>query len=100
MVEPLRLAPAFWRGSKWLWLWWPEPSNIMCSNRWAKPVRPTSSSLEPTWYQTLTATSGIEWSSWRMTSRPLDRVSFSNGMDTISGSFKSVSAIGRYQTGE
>ena len=31
----------------------------MCSKRWAKPVRPGRSSLEPTWYQTLTPTIGV-----------------------------------------
>src|SRR3954471_19587038 len=34
--------------------------NMMCSNRWANPVRPTCSSPEPTWYQVSTAT--IAWS--------------------------------------
>ena len=27
-----------------------DPLNIMCSNRWAKPVRPGRSSFDPTWY--------------------------------------------------
>ena len=36
---------------------WPtlaEPSNIMCSKKWAKPVRPGSSRSEPTWKVTST----------------------------------------------
>src|SRR5512133_3350774 len=42
---------------------WPEatcaePWNITCSKRWANPVRPCSSSREPTSYQMLTATDG------------------------------------------
>src|SRR5437763_837668 len=32
--------------------------NIKCSKRCANPVRPGSSSLEPTWYQRSTATPG------------------------------------------
>ena len=51
----------------------------MCSNRWAKPVRPGRSFFEPTWYQTFTATIGVEWSSCRITCRPLGSVYFSNG---------------------
>jgi hypothetical protein len=34
------------------------PENIRCSNRWAKPVLPGFSFLEPTWYQVFTATTG------------------------------------------
>src|SRR5215208_4633263 len=45
----------------------------MCSKRWAKPVRPGDSFFEPTWYQTLTPTTGVEWSSWKMTLSPLGR---------------------------
>ena len=56
---------------------------MTCSNRWAKPVLPTSSSFEPTWYQTLTAAMGIEWSSCRMTSKPFDSVNFSWDMESI-----------------
>src|SRR5438105_3793019 len=52
--------------------------NITCSNRCANPVRPGRSSPDPTWYHVLTATTGVEWSSWRITSRPLGSVYFSN----------------------
>ena len=57
--------------------WFFEPWNIMCSNRWAKPVRPGFSSFEPTLYKTFTDTTGVLWSSWRMTVRPLGSVYFS-----------------------
>ena len=59
---------------------WPEPVNITCSNRCAKPVRPACSFFEPTWYITSTATVGVEWSSARTTVRPFGSVYFSNGM--------------------
>ena len=36
----------------------PEPMNIRCSNRCAKPVRPGSSFADPTRYQVLTVTIG------------------------------------------
>src|SRR6476620_11833947 len=42
----------------------------MCSKRWANPVRPGASFLEPTWYQALLATIGVEWSSCSRTVRP------------------------------
>src|SRR2546423_3506346 len=45
----------------------------MCSKRCAKPVRPGVSFFEPTWYQTLTPTMGVEWSSWKMTRSPFGR---------------------------
>src|SRR5437867_6475036 len=54
--------------------------NMMCSNRCANPVRPVSSSLDPTWYQVLTVTSGREWSSWTSTLRPLGSVNVVYGM--------------------
>ncbi len=44
---------------------------MMCSNKWAKPVLPFGSSLEPTLYQVLIATTGALRSSWTMTVRPL-----------------------------
>ena len=53
---------------------------MMCSKRCAKPVRSGSSFCEPTWYQTLTAATGIEWSTCRITSRPLLSVYFSKAM--------------------
>jgi hypothetical protein len=37
-----------------------EPLNIMCSKKWAKPVRPALSFFDPTWYQTETCTIGVE----------------------------------------
>ena len=52
------------------------PWNITCSKRCAKPFLPAGSSFEPTWYQRLTVTMGVRWSSWRMTSRPLSRRGF------------------------
>ena len=48
VVDPLTDAPTSWSGSKKLLLWFFEPSNITCSNRWANPVRPASSSFDPT----------------------------------------------------
>ena len=64
----------------------------MCSKRWAKPVRPGRSSLEPTWYQTLTPTIGVAWSSCRMTCRPLGSVYFSNFSSGICGMVLAVAA--------
>ena len=52
---------------------WREPWNMTCSKRWAKPVLPWTSCLEPTSYQRLTATTGARWSSATMTRRPLSR---------------------------
>jgi hypothetical protein len=51
-----------------------EPLNIMCSNKWAKPVRPFFSFFEPTWYQISQCTIGVEWSSSRTTLRPFGSV--------------------------
>ena len=51
-----------------------DPWNIMCSNRWAKPLRPGTSLALPTWYQRFTVTIGVEWSSESTTWRPLDSV--------------------------
>ena len=52
----------------------------MCSNRWANPLRPGTSSPLPTWYQTLTATSGTLWSGARITSSPFGSLYFSTSM--------------------
>src|SRR5574340_738809 len=52
----------------------------MCSNRWAKPVRPGFSLAGPTWYQRFTATSGSRWSSTRITSSPFFSLYLSNWM--------------------
>src|SRR5262245_55135347 len=59
--------------------------NIRCSNRCAKPVRPGDSSLEPTWYHTSTATSGLERSTWRITGSPFSRTNVSNAIVSIGG---------------
>src|SRR5436309_8880438 len=61
-----------------------EPSNIMCSNRCANPVRPGRSFAGPTWYQRFTETSGSVRSSDKITSSPFFSLYFSNG---IVGSF-------------
>jgi hypothetical protein len=37
-----------WRGLKKSSLKWADPWNIRCSKRWAKPVLPGRSFLEPT----------------------------------------------------
>ena len=47
-VDPFTWAPTCWSGSKYPASWCWEPSNIRCSKRWAKPVRPRRSSFEPT----------------------------------------------------
>jgi hypothetical protein len=52
----------------------PEPVNITCSNRCAKPVRPTVSFFDPTLYQTFTATVGVVVSRDRITVSPFGRV--------------------------
>src|SRR5688572_11065166 len=57
--------------------------NIRCSNRWANPVRPGDSSLEPTWYHKSTATSGLDRSTCKMTGSPLPSVNVSNGIVSI-----------------
>src|SRR5712675_3191194 len=54
------------------------PLNIMCSKRWANPLRPGVWLAAPTWYQTLTETCGRRWSSLRMTVSPLGSRYFSN----------------------
>src|SRR5262245_60647608 len=57
--------------------------NIRCSNRWANPVRPGTSSFDPTWYHTSTATSGLERSTCRITGSPFSSTNVSNGMVSI-----------------
>src|SRR5689334_17324006 len=59
------------------------PENIRCSNRWAKPVLPCGSFLEPTWYQGLTATTGDLWSSCTSTVRPFFSTNLVYGMSGI-----------------
>ncbi len=54
--------------------------NIMCSNRWANPLRPSGSWALPTSYQTCTWTTGTEWSSWTMNWSPLSSVKVSYSM--------------------
>jgi hypothetical protein len=54
--------------------------NIRCSNRWAKPVLPGLSFLDPTWYHTFTATMGALWSSLTIRVRPLSRTNLVKGM--------------------
>ena len=67
-----------------------DPLNIRCSNRWAKPLRPLGSSLLPTWYQMLTATTGALRSVCTTTRRPFGRVKLSWGMST-DGAFAACS---------
>ncbi len=55
---------------------------MMCSKRCANPVRPGRSYPEPTWYQTLTEATGVEWSSATTTRSPLGRVKVVCGMLT------------------
>ena len=76
------VAPTSSNGSKNSPWWFSEPWNIRCSNRCAKPVRPAGSSLQPTWYQRLTATIGALRSVCTITRRPLGRVNCSYGMST------------------
>src|SRR5258708_39329641 len=78
----MSVAPIPCIGVNQLWLLCSEPPNMRCSNRWAKPVRPGGSSLEPIEYQMLTATTGALWSSWTTTRRPLGRVNSWCGMLT------------------
>src|SRR5205085_9636373 len=52
----------------------------ICSNRWAKPVRPGRSFAEPTWYQRFTATIGAVWSSDSVTKSPFGNENVSIGM--------------------
>src|SRR5262245_23316393 len=59
--------------------------NMRCSNRCAKPVRPGASSFEPTWYQRLTATSGLPRSTCRITVSPVARTNVSNSIFTMRG---------------
>src|SRR5690606_32900411 len=68
----------------WMWLdgEFSEPPNIRCSNRWAKPVEPLGSSLEPTLYQTDTATTGALRSSCTSTVRPLSSWKRFHGIST------------------
>src|SRR5689334_15579350 len=48
--------------------------NMMCSNRWAKPLRLGGSFFDPTLYQTWTAVVGLEASCNVTTRRPLGSV--------------------------
>src|SRR5450631_111984 len=57
--------------------------NIRGSKRCAKPVRPGTSSFEPTWYQRSTATSGLDRSVWRITRSPLASAYVSNSILSI-----------------
>src|SRR5688572_154955 len=52
--------------------------NIMCSKRWANPVRPGASLAGPTWYHRLTATIGSPRFGLSITSSPFGSVIFSN----------------------
>ena len=51
----------------------------MCSNRWAKPVRPFGSMRKPMLYMTSTSTTGALRSSLTTTFRPLGSVKYSTG---------------------
>src|SRR6266571_1056693 len=71
------------------------PENIMCSNRWANPLRPGVWLAAPTWYPTFTETCGRRWSSLRMTASPLGSRYFSNlssGSLARAGSAQSAAA--------
>src|SRR5262245_61788357 len=65
--------------------------NIRCSNRCAKPVRPCASSLDPTWYHTSTATSGLERSTCRITGSPFSSTNVSNAIVSIGGATERAS---------
>src|SRR4051812_15935720 len=52
----------------------------MCSKRWANPERPGRSLREPTSYHRSTETTGVEWSSEKMTRRPFGSVNCSNAI--------------------
>ena len=45
---------------------------MTCSNKWAKPVLPGTSFLEPTAYQMQTATTGARWSSATISRNPFE----------------------------
>ena len=47
-----------------------EPPKRRCSKRWANPVLPGISLLEPTWYIIAYDIIGSEWSVWRITCNP------------------------------
>ncbi len=51
----------------------------MCSNRWAKPVRPFGSMRKPMLYMTSTSTTGALRSSLTTTFRPFGSVKYSTG---------------------
>ena len=74
-VLPFRVPPArwiSWKNSPFFAC--AEPSNIMCSNRWAKPERPARSFRDPALYHRSTDTIGVEWSSEYTTRNPFGRV--------------------------
>jgi len=56
-----------------------EPWDIMCSNRWAKPVRPLGSIRNPILYMTSISTTGADVSGLTTTFRPLASVNDSKG---------------------
>src|SRR6187455_2881058 len=69
--------------------------DIMCSNRWAKPVRPAASFAGPTWYQVLTATTGSSGRRLTITCRPLGSVNVSTATrGTCTGAAARLPAAG------
>src|SRR4029079_5921735 len=78
-VRPFIVPPAAWTRAMCSALpTFREPWNITCSNRWAKPVLPSTSCLEPTSYQRLTATTGASRSTEMIRRRPFARRSSVN----------------------
>src|SRR6516162_8441716 len=57
--------------------------NIRCSNRCANPVRPGTSSFDPTWYHKSTATRGLDRSTCRMTVRPFASTNVSKSIFNV-----------------
>src|SRR5690349_8700717 len=74
-----------------------EPWNITCSNRWAKPVLPSTSCFEPTSYQRFTATTGASRSTEMIRRNPLGRRSSVNetvGTEGIGGGLQASLRVG------
>src|SRR5580704_14864234 len=60
-----------------------EPWNIMCSKRWAKPVRSFGSIRKPMRYMTSTMTVGDAWFSLTTTRRPFGSFRYTMGTEKV-----------------
>src|SRR5689334_16582906 len=69
-----------------------EPLNIMCSKRWANPLRFSGSLAGLAWYQRFTEASGGRWSSARITVSPFFSLYFWWGILGSVGAARAIPA--------